>query len=231
MLSPASTTSGFLILCLPALAQIPDWTKNSPTTSPSPRSRHGLAFDAARGRTIMFGGQNAAYEQLDDTWAWDGSTWTELKPKVSPPARSGHTMCLRLAAPATGPVRRIELDLGRDDLARYPGVRRDHLEADLHRDRALCAHHARHGLRRPPRSGGAVRRQHQAAASHVGVRWHHLDCHHAESPTAASSHSGWVGLRPQPQATRRGSRCSSPSIPRPRSRCSPKRSTSGGGAD
>ena len=38
---------------------------------------HALAFDAARGRTVLFGGGNGAGATFDDTWEWDGSTWIE----------------------------------------------------------------------------------------------------------------------------------------------------------
>jgi N-acetylneuraminic acid mutarotase len=67
------------------------WTKLSPQTSPTPR-RYALV--ATLGDVIvLFGGQaegansfDSAY--LNDTWTWDGVSWTELAPPASPPATS-----------------------------------------------------------------------------------------------------------------------------------------------
>ena len=46
-------------------------------TTPGRRFHHGMAYDAARGRTVMYGGATAARWDTD-TWEWDGSTWTRL---------------------------------------------------------------------------------------------------------------------------------------------------------
>jgi hypothetical protein len=57
------------------------WTMvASPSASPGFRLfLPGFAFDAARGRTVLFGGGNVA-----DTWEWDGTSWTQLFPASSP---------------------------------------------------------------------------------------------------------------------------------------------------
>jgi len=70
------------------------WTRCWPTTSPSPRSAHAMAWDAARHRTVLFGGLGGppANAYLSDTWEWDGQTWTRHQPAVSPSPRSGHAM-------------------------------------------------------------------------------------------------------------------------------------------
>jgi hypothetical protein len=34
---------------------------------------------------ILFGGQDTSY--LGDTWAWDGTNWTQLQPATAPSAR------------------------------------------------------------------------------------------------------------------------------------------------
>lgn len=58
------------------------WTLRS-QSGPSPRSRMGLAFDAARHRTVMVGGSQDWYGgddfQSSDTWIWNGveGTWTQ----------------------------------------------------------------------------------------------------------------------------------------------------------
>jgi hypothetical protein len=52
-----------------------------------------MAFDPDRGRPILFGGKDAAFTTLSDTWEWDGSSWTELAPiTAKPPGRSFHAM-------------------------------------------------------------------------------------------------------------------------------------------
>ena len=54
--------------------------------SPAPRAWHSMTFDAARGRTVLFGGYNGS--QLGDTWEWDGALWTQVFPANSPPPQS-----------------------------------------------------------------------------------------------------------------------------------------------
>ncbi|MBK8232988.1 MAG: hypothetical protein IPK72_20990 [Candidatus Eisenbacteria bacterium] len=55
------------------------------------RQGHALAYDSARGRTVLFGGVEVS-SYVSDTWEWDGSNWTRQNPAVSPPARSGHAL-------------------------------------------------------------------------------------------------------------------------------------------
>ena len=42
-----------------------------------------MAFDEARGNTVLFGGANQAIA-LSDTWTWNGSQWTQRDPDNSP---------------------------------------------------------------------------------------------------------------------------------------------------
>jgi len=45
-----------------------------------------MAYDAATGNVVMFGGQFADSDgQFDGTWTWDGSTWARQHPAASPP--------------------------------------------------------------------------------------------------------------------------------------------------
>jgi hypothetical protein len=55
-----------------------------------------MAYDAARGEVIMFGGWNGSYE-FAATWAWDGATWTQQHPVSSPPGRDGMGMAYDVA--------------------------------------------------------------------------------------------------------------------------------------
>jgi len=50
-----------------------------------------MAYDSARGRVVLFGGGGNSY-LLGDTWEWDGSSWTERTPSVSPSARFASAM-------------------------------------------------------------------------------------------------------------------------------------------
>jgi hypothetical protein len=46
-----------------------------------------MAYDAARGRVVMFGGRDSSGNMTADTWEWDGTTWTNVTPASgSPPA-------------------------------------------------------------------------------------------------------------------------------------------------
>src|SRR5207244_9286624 len=66
------------------------WTQLSPATIPTSRYEHGMIYDASIQRIVLFGGeyQNGSTDQLlQDTWWWDGSTWTQLTGIASPAAR------------------------------------------------------------------------------------------------------------------------------------------------
>ena len=46
------------------------------------------AYHAGRGTTMLFGGyEYGGTLELDDTWEWDGTTWTQLSPTTTPPKR------------------------------------------------------------------------------------------------------------------------------------------------
>jgi hypothetical protein len=62
-----------------------------PTTIPA-RSGHAMAWDGARGRVVLFGGEISVGGAYSDTWEWDGTAWEQRIPASSPPARLGHAM-------------------------------------------------------------------------------------------------------------------------------------------
>lgn len=66
-----------------------DWTERMPATSPSPRMYFRMAYDSARGQTVLFGGVDGGATLLDETWVYDGTNWALLTPTTSPPARYG----------------------------------------------------------------------------------------------------------------------------------------------
>jgi hypothetical protein len=75
------------------------WTQESPPTSPPARDyiADDMVFDAARSQVVLFGGSGAS-GLLNDTWTWDGTTWTQQTPVDSPPPGFG----IPMAYDATG---------------------------------------------------------------------------------------------------------------------------------
>src|SRR5580693_5544846 len=69
----------------------PTWTKQAPAASPSARAAAAMAYDAATGTIVLFGGLGE-HGLLRDTWTWDGSTWTRQAPAASPAARTVASM-------------------------------------------------------------------------------------------------------------------------------------------
>lgn len=68
-----------------------NWTLKFSQLSPPPRSNSAMAYDAAHGQIVLFGGSGESND-LADTWVWDGTSWTEKSPQTSPPARASHAM-------------------------------------------------------------------------------------------------------------------------------------------
>ena len=72
-----------------------NWLKEYPAVSPPARTDASMAYDAATRQIILFGGYAPSLGYpgtLNDTWAWNGTTWTLLRPSSSPPARSGASL-------------------------------------------------------------------------------------------------------------------------------------------
>jgi hypothetical protein len=76
----------------PAQTLIPNWVQLSPATSPSARGNYAVAYDAAHGQIVLFGGYSGPGAYLGDTWIWNGTTWTQKSPANSPPGRSNSAM-------------------------------------------------------------------------------------------------------------------------------------------
>jgi hypothetical protein len=47
-----------------------NWTWNSPLNSPTPRIFQAMAYDAAHGQAVLFGGDDNLGSVLNDTWVW-----------------------------------------------------------------------------------------------------------------------------------------------------------------
>ncbi len=69
-------------------ATAPRWFGGAPTS----RIWHGLAFDARRRKTVLYGGQGAIGAGAE-LWEWDGERWASFTTVAGgPPARSRHAM-------------------------------------------------------------------------------------------------------------------------------------------
>lgn len=78
------------------------WSQQTPGNSPPGRFAAGIAFDSRRGQVVLYGGQgDSAYgcthslnpptnpnHLCDDTWTWNGSTWTQVVSTAFPSRRS-----------------------------------------------------------------------------------------------------------------------------------------------
>ncbi len=78
-----------------------NWSLQVPTgASPPPRARFAAAFDPARQRYVIFGGdaQYSVGGALGDTWEWDlaTSTWLQMTPATQPAARIHSRMAFDL---------------------------------------------------------------------------------------------------------------------------------------
>jgi hypothetical protein len=67
-----------------ASAAPPRWIHLTPNASPPATIGQPIAFDAATGQLVLVDG--------NDTWLWDGSTWTLATPATKPPARTDPVM-------------------------------------------------------------------------------------------------------------------------------------------
>ena len=65
------------------------WTQKQ-DIGPSSRTSHGLTYDGARKRVLLFGGDPGG-PPLADTWDWHGTLWTQVA-DTGPAARSGHAL-------------------------------------------------------------------------------------------------------------------------------------------
>jgi hypothetical protein len=61
------------------------WLRRTAFVGPELRMAHSMAYDSARGVTLLFSGAGpTGYNS--ETWEWDGTTWTLLS-EIGPPAR------------------------------------------------------------------------------------------------------------------------------------------------
>jgi hypothetical protein len=70
------------------------WTEQFPVASPPARTNSSLAYEARIGKVVLFGGYNYVGGQaLNDTWTWNGTTWSQVQTTYTPQGRYGSAMC------------------------------------------------------------------------------------------------------------------------------------------
>ena len=101
----AMTACGVVGMVPPAVqassAPTPTWTKQAPPVRPSARRGAAMAYDAATGTVVLFGGSAQGAAQLGDTWTWNGTTWTKQHLATHPSVRFGSGMAYDAAAGTT----------------------------------------------------------------------------------------------------------------------------------
>lgn len=65
------------------------WTNLTTSLAPPPRTEAGIAYDAADGYVVLFGGHNgtsdaSSWSYLNDTWRFEAGQWHELHPIEAP---------------------------------------------------------------------------------------------------------------------------------------------------
>jgi hypothetical protein len=72
-----------------------DWQQVFPAASPNARAFYGMAYDERRGKTVVFGTQSGSTiggAGGDQTWEYDGTTWTQAITATVPPGLESPAM-------------------------------------------------------------------------------------------------------------------------------------------
>jgi hypothetical protein len=70
------------------------WTQRQ-DIGPNARFGHAVAYDSARNRTVLVGGDGVG-TLFDDTWLWDGEAWTQAE-DIGPSGRAEHAIAFDAA--------------------------------------------------------------------------------------------------------------------------------------
>ena len=77
------------LLLAPLAAQTITWHQLTPSASPPARGNAAMAYHGAIQRCVLFGGgPRGTGATFGDTWVWNGTTWADVTPIVSPPPRA-----------------------------------------------------------------------------------------------------------------------------------------------
>src|SRR5690242_6084323 len=85
-----ASSAALPVLSYPSDPAPSNWTKLSPPSSATARLGHAMTYDPISKRIVLFGGICKTY--LNDTWTFDGTTWTKENPPVAPPVCTGAAM-------------------------------------------------------------------------------------------------------------------------------------------
>lgn len=72
------------------------WSLLAPTVSPSAKVGNELVYDTGRGVVVMYGGMSTSFfggPSVDETWEYDGATWTQVFPTVTPGGLGNYGAC------------------------------------------------------------------------------------------------------------------------------------------
>ena len=74
-----------------------DWKKIATAQSATARHNGGMAYDAKRGRIVLFGGGSLSAPNANLVWEYDGTTWTSATSSPAPIARHSTAMAYAMA--------------------------------------------------------------------------------------------------------------------------------------
>ncbi|MBI4871006.1 MAG: hypothetical protein HY814_05515, partial [Candidatus Riflebacteria bacterium] len=91
-INQTATDNTFTVASPPSYDGAPyGWAPQAPSTKPQGRRHAAMAFDSARSRSVMFGGNNGR-TWIGDTWEYDGTNWISFTPATAPSVRDGPGM-------------------------------------------------------------------------------------------------------------------------------------------
>lgn len=76
-----------------------NWQQLSPTASPNGHTGIDMVHDPVRGVTLMYGGMSTSFfggPSVDQTWEFDGTTWTQVFPVTTPGGLGNYGMAYDL---------------------------------------------------------------------------------------------------------------------------------------
>ena len=171
------------------------WRRHSPAVEPSDRREHAMAYDIANGNVVLFGGWDGA--PSNETWLWDGTSWSLAAPSNSPVGRWGPCHDVRPGlghGDAPRRLRRQRRRVPRRHLAveRHRLAARDHAELTRPASRPRDRDRPRHDAARVPVRW--LQRQH-LVAGYVAVGWRRDELDSGRGDRAVDSVRARAGVR------------------------------------
>jgi hypothetical protein len=170
------------------------WSTVDPGPTPAAyRGSAGMAYDAERGRTVLFGGMGCG-SVCQDSWEWDGTRWRETTPPgTKPPARRFLSLAYDAGRRRTVLFSGNDVggDIYWDDTWEYEAhlASRPAIQFDASTARSGIAPGAVRGMTVRARAGGAFTRGDPGAGGAAGATLRGWATHSPESGPG-----GWVPL-------------------------------------